>query len=193
MEAPALTRQSPQEQLAETARPDASFMRSMPVPASWQRTVWRIFLGLFALVLLAALGLQAAVHERERIAAMFPQLKPALVWICQQAKCSLSGLKQIESVVIDSSSFNKVRGDAYRLNLVLRNVSALEVAMPALELTLTDSQDQPVMRRVLLAGEFSSNGVIGAAADWSGAVSVAVRANGAAERFSGYRVLAFYP
>lgn len=181
------------EPLVEAARQDVSFLRSMPQKSSWQRTSMRVLLSLFALALLAGLGLQVAVHERERIATMFPQVKPALLWVCQHAKCSLSGLRQIESVVIDSSSLNKVRGDAYRLSLVLRNTSSLELAMPALELTLTDSQDQPVMRRVVLANEYSSNSLLVASADWSGAVSIAVRGNGSTERFSGYRVLAFYP
>lgn len=181
------------EPLVEAARQDVSFLRSMPQKSSWQRTSMRVLLSLFALALLAGLGLQVAVHERERIATMFPQVKPALLWVCQHAKCSLSGLRQIESVVIDSSSLNKVRGEAYRLSLVLRNTSSLDLAMPALELTLTDSQDQPVMRRVVLANEYSSNSLLVASADWSGAVSIAVRGNGSAERFSGYRVLAFYP
>jgi predicted Zn finger-like uncharacterized protein len=184
----------PHEQLVDAAREDVSFMRKMPEKSSWQRTSLRVFLSIFAVILLAGLGLQATVHERERIVALFPQAKPALVWVCQLARCAFSGLRQIESVVIDSSSLNKVRGDAYRLSLVLRNTSALDVAMPALELTLTDSRDQPVMRRVLLANEFASSDVLGGATDWSGAVSIAVRGtNGTTERFSGYRVLAFYP
>lgn len=190
---PALPPVLAHESLVAAARQDVSFMRSMPEKPSWQRTTLRVVLGLFALALLVGLGLQAAVHERERIAAMFPQAKPALLWVCQHAKCSFSGLRQIESVVIDSSSLNKVRGDAYRLSLVLRNTSALELAMPALELTLTDSQDQAVMRRVLLANEYSPNSMLGASVDWSGAVNIAVRGGGSTERFSGYRVLAFYP
>jgi predicted Zn finger-like uncharacterized protein len=182
----------PHEQLAQEARQDASFMRKMPAKASGPRRVFNVFLGLLALGLLAGLVLQAAVHERDRIAAMFPQTKPALAWICGQLNCTVSNLRQIESVVIDSTSFNKVRGDAYRLSLSLRNTSPLEIAMPALELSLTDSQDQPVMRRVILAPEYSGAATLGAAAEWSGSVTVAVRGNGS-ERFSGYRVLAFYP
>ncbi len=176
----------------ELNRPDVSFMRRMPQASSWQRTSLRMLLGVMAVGLLAALGIQGAVQERDRIAAMFPQTKPALQWICRQLNCTVSSLRQIESVVIDSSSFNKIRPDAYRLGIVLRNTSALDIAMPALELTLTDSQDQPVMRRVLPAGEYSPASSLSAASDWSGSVAITVRGNGS-DRFSGYKVLAFYP
>ncbi len=176
----------------ETNRQDLSFMRRMPLVSSWQRKSLRIAWGVAAIVLLVALGIQGAVQERDRIAAMFPQAKPALQWMCRQLNCTVSSLRQIESVVIDSSSFNKIRPDAYRLGIVLRNTSALDIAMPALELTLTDSQDQPVMRRVLPPTEYASIGTLNAAGDWTGSVAITVRGNGS-DRFSGYKVLAFYP
>ncbi len=182
----------PPQKPVEPSHQDLSFMRPMPGKSPWQRTSVRVFLALLAIGLLAALGIQGAVHERDRIAAMFPQTKPALQWVCRQLNCTVSNLRQIESVVIDSSSFNKIRPDAYRLSIVLRNTSALDVAMPALELTLTDSQDQPVMRRVLLANEYSPVSALGAAGDWTGAVAITIRGNGS-DRFSGYKVLAFYP
>ena len=56
-------------------------------------------------------------------------------------------------IVIDSSGFNRLRSDTYRLNVTLRNQSPNDVAMPALELTLTDAQDLPVLRRVLQPAE----------------------------------------
>lgn len=171
---------------------NVSFMRRMPQKSSWQRSSFRAALALLALVLLAALGIQVAVQERDRMAALLPQAKPALQWVCQRLNCTVSNLRQIESVVIDSSSFNKIRPDAYRLGIVLRNTSTVDIAMPALELTLTDSRDQPVMRRVLQASEFSPVEALGAASDWTGSVAITVRGNGS-DRFSGYKVLAFYP
>jgi hypothetical protein len=65
--------------------------------------------------------------------------------------------------------------------------------MPALELTLTDSQDQALVRRVLLPGEIAAPVAIGAAGEWSGTVSLALNANGTTSRIAGYRLLAFYP
>ena len=68
------------------------------------------------------------------------------------------------------------------------------MALPALELTLTDGQDQPIVRRVLLPGDLAPNpGVIGPAAEWSGSLALAIAANGSNARIAGYRLLAFYP
>ena len=66
--------------------------------------------------------------------------------------------------------------------------------MPAIELTLTDTQDQPVVRRVLTPAELGTGApVLGAASDWSGSVAMAVAVNGSGTRIAGYRLLAFYP
>ena len=102
--------------------------------------------------------------------------------------------RQIESISIDSSTFNKLRGDTFRLNVTLRNQGTTEVAMPALELTLTDSQDQAVVRRVLQPADLAPNAAaIAPGADWSTSLAFAVSANGSASRIAGYRLLAFYP
>ena len=63
--------------------------------------------------------------------------------------------------------------------------------MPALELTLTDAQEQTVLRRVLPPQELAAPPELAAGAVWSGAVSVQLA--GAADPVAGYRLLAFYP
>jgi hypothetical protein len=69
----------------------------------------------------------------------------------------------------------------------------VQVAVPAMELTITDAQDQAIARRVLLPGELGATGdAIAPAAEWSGAVGIVV-ANTSSARVAGYRVLAFYP
>ena len=120
--------------------------------------------------------------------------------------------------MIDSSSFNKINNDSYRLSFSLKNTSATPVAMPALEVTLTDTQDQALLRRVLAPAQFgAANMLLFAGADFSGMVVIqvtgpdapAAAAGGAAAmaspasaplsssvnplRIAGYRVLAFYP
>ena len=180
------------ETSATAPRQEVSFLRQSRQTSVWQRTSVRVTLAVIAIGLALFLALQSALHERDRIAAMFPQVKPALAWICQQLSCTVSGWRQIEAVVIDSSSLSKLRADTFRLALVLRNTSTLDIAMPAIELTLTDPQDQPVLRRVLLANEFSPVNKLNASADWAGGVALSVRGV-AGDRFSGYKVLAFYP
>lgn len=178
---------------ADDPAEDVSFVQQARRRAFWRRPLVRVGLGLFALALGALLALQVGVQERDRLAAMEPALRPWLEQVCIPLGCRVGPPRQIEAVVIDSSSFNKLRSDLYRLSFTLKNQSITEIAMPAIELTLTDTQDQPVLRRVLRPPEMgSAAGVIGAASEWSAALSVAV-AGGGANRIAGYRLLAFYP
>jgi len=137
---------------------------------------------------------QVAVHERNRLAAAQPALRPWLAGLCQALACRIQPPRQIEAIAIDSSSFNKLRPETYRLQVTLRNQSASEVAMPALELTLTDSQDQPVVRRVFLPAELgASRAALAGAAEWSGSAALGLADNSLGSRIAGYRLLAFYP
>jgi predicted Zn finger-like uncharacterized protein len=173
---------------------DLSFVRQARSRAFWRSPVIRAVLVFLFLLLGGLLAIQIGVHDRDRLAATEPALRPWLVKACEFLNCSIAPPRQIDAIAIDSSSFNKLRGDAYRLNFTLKNQHSMAVAMPALELTLTDGQDQPVVRRVLLPTDLGTHpGVIGAAADWSGSLALAVAANGSNARIAGYRLLAFYP
>lgn len=173
---------------------DVSFVRDARRKAFWRRPGVRVLMAVLTLALTLALVAQMAVQERDRIAAVQPALKPALEALCAPLHCTVNPPRQIEAIVIDSSSFSKLRGDAYRLAFTLRNQAATHVAMPAIELTLTDAQDQPVLRRVLLPADLGpASGLIEAASDWSGSHAVSVVPGNGAGRVAGYRLLAFYP
>ncbi len=110
------------------------------------------------------------------------------------AGCALGPLQQIESIVIDSSSFGRLRADNYRLAFSLRNTAPVNLAMPAIELSLTDSQDQALIRRVILPSEFGAPApALAADSDWNGTLTLNVRPSTGSERIAGYRLLAFYP
>lgn len=172
---------------------DVSFVRDARRKAFWRRPVVRAALFVAALLLAVLLVLQAALHDRDRLAAAEPSLRPLLEALCEPLACSVGPPRQIDAIVIDSSSFSKLRGDAYRLNFTLKNQAANEVAMPAIELTLTDTQDQPLLRRVLTPSELGAkSNVIDASAEWPGSLALTAAVNGG-PRVAGYRVLAFYP
>jgi predicted Zn finger-like uncharacterized protein len=177
--------------------PPPSFLRGarkMPRLSVWHRTSVRVLLSLLALVLLAGLAAQVLLQEHDRLAAAQPALKPVLASACQVLGCQLAPLKQIDSIVIDSSSFTKLRGDAYRLALVIKNNAGTELAAPAVELTLTDLQDKPVLRRVFQNSEFDTQAAtLAAGGEWAATAAVSVKPATSGERISGYRVLAFYP
>lgn len=172
---------------------DVSFVRQARRKAFWRRPGVRILLSLVGLLLGAALLLQAAWHDRDRLALAQPGLKPALEQMCELLQCQLGAPRQIEALVIESSGFNRLRSDTYRLSFSLRNSAPTAVALPLMELTLTDTQDQPVARRVLTPAELGApEPVIAATGEWSANVGLAVSLNGGA-RIAGYRLLAFYP
>eukprot|EP01034_Spumella_vulgaris_P045431 gene45431-56590_t len=139
-----------------TPTEDVSFVKAAHRRAFWRKPLVRVALVAVSLGLLAVLAGQVAVHERNRLAAMEPRLRPALLALCEPLECALAPQRQISDVVIDSSSFNKARGDSYVLAITMKSRATLPLEMPAVELTLTDAQDQPVLRRVLLPSEMSA-------------------------------------
>lgn len=173
---------------------DLAFVRQARSQEFWGRPGIRALMVFLLLALGLLLAVQVGVHDRDRLAAARPALRPWLARLCEPLKCRIAPPRQIDAIAIDSSSFNKLGGDAYRLNFTLKNQSAIPVAMPALELTLTDGQDQPLLRRVLLPADLGGDaGVLAAGTEWSGSLPVAVAGNGSGARIAGYRLLAFYP
>ncbi|MFO6419821.1 DUF3426 domain-containing protein [Hylemonella sp. W303a] len=191
-----------------------SFMRR----SRWSHPVVRALLLLLCCVLSLALLLQVVRHERDRIAAREPTLRPWLQVLCEQLDCTVEPLRQIESVVIDGSAFSKIRDELYQLNLTLRNKAPMDLALPAIELVLTDVQDQVLIRRVLMpqelgagAGATHDEGVrtqgayrlIRSGNEFQATVLMEIKnGNGSANRVTGtgldgrvagYRLLAFYP
>lgn len=173
---------------------EVSFIRDVTPRSVWRRPLVRLALAGAGLLLILGLAGQVVLHERDRLAATEPALKPWLQAACAVLDCSLSPLQQIESMVIDSSSFNKILGDAYRLSFTLKNSALYELATPAMELTLTDSQDRPLIRRVFMPAELGlPPRVLAPGSETSGSLAVSVKLTGPNERIAGYRVLAFYP
>ncbi len=179
--------------------PTPGFVRQAQRAARWRSPWVRAGLALVALTLLAGLAGQVVVQERARMIALFPQTQPWLRWLCVELACKIEALKQIESIVVDASAFNKLKSssaqDAYRLNITLKNTANLPVALPHVELSLTDAQDASVLRRVLSPADLSATGqVLAARGDFAGGAAIQIdntQLGGA--RISGYRVLAFYP
>ena len=171
-----------------------TFVRAARRKAFWRRPGVRLVLMVVVLLLAAVLATQVALQERDRLATLHPQWRTALQALCQAAGCKVGPQKRIESIVIDSSGFTRVRQDAYKLSVTLKNLASQPVAMPSLELTLTDSQDQPLIRKVLQARQLGpASDTLAPASDWSASATIAVNGSADASRVAGYRLLAFYP
>ncbi len=185
---------------APQAEPFALFdnerSRRRPSPV-WQRpSVRRSFwvLAVLAVLLLAA---QVLRHERDAIVARQPGLRPALAALCRWSGCELTALRRIGDIVIDGAAFTRERAGSsdYRLSFTLRNGAAVPLAMPAIELSLLDTQERAVVRRVLTAADYGAPAVLAARADHTASLPLRLSTpeSPALPPIAGYRVEAFYP
>jgi predicted Zn finger-like uncharacterized protein len=166
-------------------------------PGFWQRRGVRAVMVLLAVIALVLLALQVLRHERDGIAARQPSLRPALAMLCQYTGCELAALRQIGDIVIEGAAFarEKTGTNDYRLSFTLRNGATVPLAMPAVELSLLDTQERAVVRRVLLPPDYGAPSVLQARADRAASLPLTLSASEAAALppIAGYRVEAFYP
>jgi predicted Zn finger-like uncharacterized protein len=170
-----------------------SFMREARRRAFWSRPLMRAVVAFAGMALLAALAVQVAHHERDRIAAHFPGARPALASMCGLLGCAIAPLRQIEAVTLDNARFGQVAPGRYQLALGMHNSAATGIATPSAELTLTDVQGRTVFRRVLRPQELGAPAVLPAGGDWNGVLVLSVPDEAQAAAISDYGLLLFYP
>lgn len=173
------------------AAAEPGFVRAAKRKAFWRKP-WVVVLSLLlSLLLLAALLLQVALTQRDRLALAQPQWRPALQAACRLAGCEIAVPRQLQAVSIDSTSFNAVGPRQFRLRVVLRNAADDPVAVPSLELSLNDAAEKLVLRRVLGPQDLQAPAALDAHGEWTAEMVIEVAE--AAGDVVGYRVLAFYP
>ena len=172
---------------------EPGFVRQARQRALWRSPGVRALLALVVLLLSALLVTQWALHARDRLAARFPNFQPLLVSLCQPLDCTINAVRDLQAVVIDSATLTRRLDNFYAFDLVLKNTSALALAVPALELSLTDTADAVISRRVFLPQELPG---VPALLPPQSTVSVSLRLSlpvGNALPMTGYRALVFYP
>lgn len=119
-----------------------------------KRRAWPWAIG--ALLLLIVLLAQAAYFFRVDLAARLPSLKPALINYCQLLKCDVPLPQHTDLISIESSELEADPANINQiiLNVLLRNRASYAQAFPNLELTLNDSQDQPLARRAFRPADY---------------------------------------
>jgi predicted Zn finger-like uncharacterized protein len=181
----------PPEPVAEALAEPPPFVRQAERAASWRTSRHRAALAVAALLAACALVLQVAMAYRDLIAARWSVLQPPLALLCNWGGCRIEPPRQVEALVVDSSGLVRVDATStYRLSVVLRNRAPIELALPAVDLSLTDAQGEVIARRVLAAAEL---GVAqrslpgGAELSMNALLAVGDRA------VSGYTIEVFYP
>ena len=163
----------------------------------WGLVTWAV-LGLLGLVL------QTVYLLKDPLATYHPPLKPLLLEVCQLVGCQIRPLQKTDAVVIDYASVDAISTDQaqeilvdgaqptrWALHIHLRNSDSVPLAMPWIELTLTDAQDTPVMRKVLNPVEWGAPAVVSPGEIIEQQLLLSLKKEDAA--FMGYRLLTFYP
>jgi predicted Zn finger-like uncharacterized protein len=183
------------------AQPTPSFVRQADRAARWRSP--KVTAAMASLCLTAALGLlaQAAYEYRDLVAARFEPGRPLLERACRLLQCSVSAPRVLdaEGVSVESSGLVRIeKTNTYRLNVALRNRAATVVALPALELSLTDAQGKLMARRVLGAADFGvTQNTVAAGRELSLQATMqtafASSASAPQEIVAGYTIELFYP
>lgn len=151
---------------------------------------------LVALLLALVLAGQVVFHFRSEIAVTVPVLRPALEAACQSLKVDLPLPRHVELVSIETSDLqaDPARGNLLVLNASLRNRANYGQAYPSLELSLTDTADGAIARRVLRPAEYLPQKLLEGkvfAANSDVAVRLWIEAKDISA--AGYRLYVFYP
>jgi len=176
---------------AKTDHGALDFLRQAQRRAHWQQPRVRFALAAALALLALLLTLQTAHHFRDTVAARWPSTRPLLLSWCELAGCSIGTPKRIDDIVVDSTALGRLGdGDAFRLSVTLRNRGQLPVALPSIDLSLTDIGGQLLARRVLAPPDFQASvAVLAPGAD----IALQAPLSAGSSRVSGFTVEVFYP
>jgi predicted Zn finger-like uncharacterized protein len=154
-----------------------------PVPSR----AWLAPYGVLGLALL--LALQLAYVQRDAMVAAWPASEPVIRHVCQSFGCQVEPLRDVEGLVIDSSSLVQ-RSDDHVLTWSVRNTTRRVVGATAMELSLLDPQGKLVLRTVILPAQAGAPQTLSPGQSWTGSLKVLVLPELV---FSDYRLISFYP
>ena len=164
---------------------------SVSVPTS--RPAWPFVV--VALVLLSTLLAQVAHFYRAELAVSTPSLRPLLESACAALDCEIPLPRHVELVSIEASDLqvDPTQGGALTLTATLKNRAAYAQAWPLLEITLTDVQDNAVLRRVMQPTEYLPPKADPTLFPPNGEAAVRLWLEAKDIAAAGYRLYVFYP
>jgi predicted Zn finger-like uncharacterized protein len=160
--------------------------------SSEQVSTQPVWLWLLAAVLTLTGLLQLVLWNRHVLVAQEPALQGLIEGLCAPIGCEWHWPQTLEAVQIENSSFTENDDGTYRLQLRLKNTQHHAVAMPLLELTLTDERDEVVLRRVFQPQELGLKDHMPALRDARSTLNFDLDEN-LKSRVTGFRALIFYP
>jgi predicted Zn finger-like uncharacterized protein len=193
---PLETEGPPAPEATEAAEPEAdvpdwseTFPEPPPPPRRWP---WVIG----SLAALAAIGLQTALAFRVELAVVWPETRSALIALCDFADCEVGLPTKVALVSIEASDLvpDKEHTGRLALTATLKNRAPFTQQFPHLELTLTDTADKAIARKVLAPTDYLppktafANGMLPNAD-----IMVNIGVDPGEMTASGYRLYLFYP
>jgi predicted Zn finger-like uncharacterized protein len=184
--------------------PESSPAETEPAPAAFEfgprhrarSRVATALWGLGSVLAVAALAAQATYWFRTELATAVPETRPYLAAACRALGCVIPPPRQIALLSIESS---ELQVDRYvpgllTLNATLRNRATFAQAHPSIEVTLTDSAERPLARRVLAPADYlgerlAREPLFAAASEHT----VQLHIDATAYRPTGYRLFLFHP
>ena len=153
---------------------------------------WLIF---FSLLLALLAGLQSIYAMRTQIAAEYPQFKPLLLQACATLQCEIPLPKNLDLLTIDDSDMQEDENhqSVIKFSSLLINNANYVQAYPNIEFTLTATDDQPVLRRLIKPSEYLKSNInqgTGLSAREEVRVNLVINVKDLA--VAGYRVLLVY-
>ena len=118
-----------------------------------KRNIW---LSLLSFLLLILASLQSIYFMRTKLAAEYPQFKPFLVQACTYLNCKVALPQDLNLLVIDDSDMQEDENYQGVINFSSSLINNANYAQmyPNIELTLTNLDDQPVLRRLIKPAEY---------------------------------------
>jgi hypothetical protein len=136
----------------EAQAEEPAFIRAARRPP---RRGFSVFYGGGSVLLAMFAALQLAIVFRTGLMTRWPEIRPALVQMCASFGCSLGWPAQPDQLAVMGSELQAITGtDVLELTAVVRNRASFTQALPALEVTLTDSRNRAVARKVFTAADY---------------------------------------
>jgi predicted Zn finger-like uncharacterized protein len=125
---------------------EPEFLRSTRID---EKRSFSVVFGGGSIVLAVLLVLQLAVIFRTEITSRWPQWRPALVQLCGLFGCNVGWPTRADLLAVVGTELQAIPGtDVLELTAVIRNRAGFKVALPAIEVTLTDTTNRTLARKV---------------------------------------------
>src|SRR5262245_31372476 len=140
---------------AEETHEEPEFLRAS---REEEKRSFSVVYGGGSIVLPLLLLLQLAVVFRTDITTRWPQWRPALVQVCGLFGCSVGWPTRAELLAVVGTELQAIPGtDVLELTAVIRNRASFKVALPAIEVTLTDTTNRTLARKVFAPVDYLSS------------------------------------